>query len=90
MLNWYRANPFREASAGDFPILETPTLMVWGDRDQALGKEMTCDTEALVRDFTIRYLRASHWVQQDAPEQTNAVVSAWLSGEPVPEFDPQG
>ena len=87
MLNWYRANPFRKVCAGDYPILETPTLMVWGDRDMALGKEMTFGTDELVRDFTIRYLPASHWVQQDAPVQTNEIVAAWLKSEPVPYME---
>ena len=86
MLNWYRANPFRKAFKGPFPVLDVPTLMVWGDQDTALGKEMTLGTEELVRDFTVRYLHASHWVQQEAPEQVNEIVSAWLTGEPVPTF----
>ncbi|MBW2416858.1 MAG: alpha/beta hydrolase [Deltaproteobacteria bacterium] len=86
MLNWYRANRFREICAGPFPILDVPTLMVWGDEDTALGKEMTLGTEELVRDFTLRYVHASHWVQQDAPEAVNEIVSAWLTGEPVPTF----
>ena len=50
----------------------------WGDQDTALGKEMTIGTDALVRDFTIRYLHASHCVQQDAPKETNEILSAWL------------
>lgn len=87
MLNWYRANPFRVVTAGEFPVLDTPTLMIWGVHDTALGKEMTYRTEELVSDFTIRYLNASHWVQQDAPEQTNEILSAWLTGESVPTFE---
>jgi hypothetical protein len=38
-----------------------------------------------VRDLTLRYLpRVSHWVQQEAPEKVNAMIEAWLKGEPVP------
>lgn len=80
MLNWYRANPFRAVLAGDYPVLEVPTLMIWGERDSALGVEMTRGTEELVRDFQIRHLNASHWVQQDAPEEVNAILRAWLTG----------
>jgi epoxide hydrolase 4 len=62
--------------------------MIWGEADSALGKELTYGTETLVRDFTIRYLpRVSHWVQQEAPEAVNAMMRAWLTGEPVPEAD---
>ena len=92
MLNWYRANPFREVTAGAFPVLATPTLMIWGQHDAALGVEMTRGTEELVRDFNVRYLNASHWVQQDAPDETNAILRAWLAGDPLPtgEADPAG
>jgi pimeloyl-ACP methyl ester carboxylesterase len=86
MLNWYRANPFREVCRGDFPVLDTPTLMIWGEHDAALGVEMTRGTQELVRDLETRYLNASHWVQQDAPVQTNAILRAWLTGEVVPTY----
>lgn len=65
--------------------LETPTLMIWGEEDTALGKELTDGTSALVTDLTLRYLPGvSHWVQQEAPETVNAMLSAWLEGRPVP------
>jgi len=86
MLHWYRANPFREVTAGDWPLLDTPTLMIWGVADTALGREMTVGTDELVTDFTLRYLPASHWVQQEAPEATNAILEAWLTGRPVPDL----
>jgi pimeloyl-ACP methyl ester carboxylesterase len=88
MLNWYRANAFVETFAGDTAMLETRTLMIWGEADTALGKEMTYGTDALVRDFTLRYLpRVSHWVQQEAPEAVNEILEAWLTDQPVPIFD---
>jgi pimeloyl-ACP methyl ester carboxylesterase len=66
-------------------VIDTPTLMIWGEQDRALGKETTFGTEAFVRDFTIRYLPGvSHWVQQEAPEAVNAMLEAWLTGKPVP------
>jgi len=79
MLNWYRANPFRRVTAGPWPVLEIPTLMIWGVHDRALGRKMTERTDALVRDFTVHYLEASHWVQQDAPEEVNAILRDWLA-----------
>jgi hypothetical protein len=40
-----------------------------------------------VSDLTIRYLpRVSHWVQQEAPEAVNAMIRAFLTGQPVPEM----
>jgi pimeloyl-ACP methyl ester carboxylesterase len=66
--------------------LETPTLMIWGEEDTALGKELTFGTDELVDDLTLRYLPGvSHWVQQEAPETVNAMIEAWIEGRDVPE-----
>lgn len=90
MINYYRAffqrggGARRQKDMG-FPIIETPTLMCWGEDDIAITIETTYGTENFVPNLTIRYLpRISHWVQQDAPEEVNAMMRAFLSGEPVP------
>ncbi len=91
MVNWYRAAVRARRLVERYEgqgVLDTPTLMIWGENDIALGKELTYGTEALVQDFTIRYLPTSHWVQQEAPEQVNAILEAWLTGRPVPDFSP--
>ena len=88
MLNYYRAAPrsARIHRQRGFPRIEVPTLMIWGERDSALGKELTYDTGQYVSDFIIRYLPdVSHWVQQEAPEVVNEMLDAWLEGKPVPE-----
>lgn len=88
MLNWYRA-AFRGGllrAAWSMPRIDTRTLMIWGERDVALDKLTTRGTGRHVRDLTLRFLpAASHWVQQDAPETVNAMIAAFLRGEPVPE-----
>jgi len=88
MVNWYRATRhggLRPAELRALPRLETPTLMIWGEVDRALGVELTYGTDELVSDLTLRYLpQASHWVQQDAPDEVNAMLAAWLTGAPVP------
>ena len=90
MLNWYRAIRGGESVEKEFPILDTRTLMIWGTQDSALGLETTWRTEDLVRDFTIRYLPVSHWVQQEAPEAVNEILEAWLCKRPVPDPMPAG
>jgi pimeloyl-ACP methyl ester carboxylesterase len=58
-------------------LLEVPTLMIWGEQDSALGRELTNGTDKLVRDFTLRYVPdVSHWVQQEAAETVNAMMEA--------------
>jgi pimeloyl-ACP methyl ester carboxylesterase len=86
MLNWYRAAGRRVGSASDPPPpIEVPTLMVWGEQDSALGKELTLGTDRYVKDLTLRYLPdVSHWVQQEAPERVNEIWGAWLDGRDVP------
>ena len=90
MINYYRA-AFRSKtmsnySSEDVAKIETPTLLVWGEDDVALGKELTYNTDKYVTDLKIRYLPGvSHWVQQEAPIPVNAMVGAFLTGKPVPE-----
>ncbi len=84
MLNYYRAlarggGGLRQRRLG-YPMIETPTLMVWGEQDSALGKETTYGTERFVRELTIRYLpQVSHWLQQEAPETVNGILERWLT-----------
>ncbi|MFB2967896.1 alpha/beta fold hydrolase [Aerosakkonema sp. BLCC-F183] len=80
MLSYYR-NIFRQVSLKKvWQILEVPTLMIWGENDTALGKELTYGTEAYVRDFQIKYIpNCSHWVQQDRPEIVNQYMREFLA-----------
>jgi pimeloyl-ACP methyl ester carboxylesterase len=78
MLNYYR-NAFTTFGQGDWSILQVPTLMIWGEKDTALGKELTYGTEKYVRDFQIRYIpNCSHWVQQEQPELVNQYMRELL------------
>ncbi len=81
MINWYRAAlRLRGKLAGPWDVIETPTLIVWGEEDAALGIELLDGAEAYVRDLTIERLPGvSHWVQQEAPQKVNAILTGWLS-----------
>jgi pimeloyl-ACP methyl ester carboxylesterase len=89
MVNYYRAlllggGARRQARIG-YPRIDTPTLMLWGEQDMALEKACTYGTDAYVPQLTLRYLPGiSHWAQQDDPETVNAMLAAFLAGEPVP------
>lgn len=92
MIDYYRAmgrggGAARQRRLGH-PLVEVPTLLVWGEQDVALRKASTYGTEAWVRPLTIRYLpHCSHWVQQDDPELVNAMVAAFLEDRPVPHAE---
>ncbi|HVN84845.1 MAG TPA: alpha/beta hydrolase [Candidatus Binatia bacterium] len=87
MLNYYRAyvrggGAARQRALG-YPIIDVPTLMIWGEHDTALGKETTYGTDRFVRQLTLHYLpNVSHWVQQEAPEAVNALIQSWLGKPP--------
>ena len=81
MLNYYR-NIFK--SGGFFnkqwDVLKVPTLMVWGENDVALGKELTYGTDEYVERFELHYIPdCSHWVQQEQPELVNQYMRAFLA-----------
>jgi epoxide hydrolase 4 len=80
MLNYYRAL-LRHRNSVDIGdgCIETPTLMLWGEEDTALNIQCTQGTEAWVPNLTLHRLPGvSHWVQQEAPERVNALMTAWL------------
>lgn len=85
MVDYYRA-ALRRPERGRWPRIEVPTLLIWGEEDTAIGKELTYETGDFVRDLTMRYVpRASHWVQQEKPEVVSAMLAAFARGERVPE-----
>ncbi|MEO1634021.1 MAG: alpha/beta hydrolase [Cyanobacteria bacterium J06631_9] len=79
-LNYYRNLLSWLLFPSNWPVLtDLPTLMIWGEDDTALGKELTEGTEAYVQDFQIRYIpNCSHWVQQERPQLVNQYIRAFL------------
>lgn len=87
MLNWYRAAGRTLGLPEGASVLETPTLVIWGEADTALGVELLDGTDRLVKELTVRRLPdVSHWVQQEAPEKVDAILEAWLTGGEVPSY----
>lgn len=82
-LNYYRAM-LRQGDRGMFRgtgmRVPAPTLLVWGEEDIALGKELTYGTERFVPDLRVRYIpNCSHWVQQEQPELVNQYMLEFLA-----------
>jgi epoxide hydrolase 4 len=84
MLNYYR-NTFEQGLTNrDWGVLSVPTLMIWGEDDTALGKELTYGTEAYVKNFQIRYIpNCSHWVQQERPDLVTQYMREYLATQPA-------
>ena len=80
MLNYYRNIPRQRMLSTDWSILEVPTLMIWGESDVALGKELTYNTQAYVRNLQIKYIaNVGHLVQQEQPELVNQYIREFLA-----------
>ena len=83
-LAWYRAAVRNVVS--DFRRLRrahvaAPTLVIWGEQDVALGKELNDHLARYVRaPLQIEYLPdVGHWVVQDVPERFVALVTGFLA-----------
>ncbi len=60
--------------------IQAPTLLIWGEDDKALGKELTYGTEKYIdATFDVKYIsNCSHWVQNDCPEAVNQYLLDFL------------
>ena len=59
--------------------MHVPTLIVWGEKDIAIDIACLDGTDQYVDDLTVRrFPNASHWVQQDIPDEVNAALKDWL------------
>ena len=83
MMNYYRSIfRFKSFWNRDWEVLEVLTLMIWGEDDVALGKELTYGTEAYVAHLQLHYIPdCSHWVQQEQPALVNQYMRMFLKGE---------
>ena len=84
-INYYRANMhpsmlFSERTIA-FPKVKAPTLVIWGEQDAALSKELTTNTEEFVAaPYSIKYLPdCGHWVQLEDPKVVNKHILKFLA-----------
>ena len=81
-INYYRNLPTYLSQRKVWGMLKIPTLMIWGEEDRFLGKELTYGTEEYVQDLRIRYIpNCSHWVQQEQPQLVNQMMREFLDEE---------
>lgn len=78
MINYYRANfDVRPLARG--PGVHAPMLLLWGEQDTALGPELIVPSSRYVEDIAIqRFPDVSHWLPEEAPDEVNAAIGAWL------------
>jgi epoxide hydrolase 4 len=76
-MNYYRS-AIRRVFTGDVPKrkrIESPVLVIWGDRDRYLGSELAEPPARFVPNARVVHVpEATHWVQNDAPERVNELL----------------
>ncbi|WP_198516954.1 alpha/beta fold hydrolase [Sinorhizobium meliloti] len=78
MLNWHRALRFRSSLAAR---ITTPTLVMWGMRDQTLEFGLAKRSLALCEDGRQQiFEKATHWVQREEGSAVNGPLLAFLDG----------
>jgi pimeloyl-ACP methyl ester carboxylesterase len=79
-INYYRS-AFRHVGATARAVrpIAAPTLLIWGTRDRYLGPRLTQGLHEWVPRLRIARLDASHWVQNDAPEEVNRLLVEFLN-----------
>ncbi|MGB9713980.1 MAG: alpha/beta fold hydrolase [Candidatus Bathyarchaeales archaeon] len=86
-LNYYRANMnpaimFSEKITA-FPKIKSPTLVIWGEKDAALSKDLIVNTEEFVdAPYSIKYVpECGHWVQIEEPELVNKHITEFVKAQ---------
>ncbi len=86
-INYYRAamQATLRGRAPAYRPIPSSTLVIWGEDDAFLGKEMAHPDVRWVPDVRVEMLPgASHWVQLDAPNEVNALLLGHLGAPTAP------
>jgi pimeloyl-ACP methyl ester carboxylesterase len=81
MINWYRANlwTFLTMPHPANGSIQTPTLLLWGEQDRALGKELAQPSIELCVDGRLLFFpNATHWLQHDEANASNQQLAAFF------------
>jgi len=82
-LNYYRQllRHLPEPATRETTHVSVPTLLIWGEQDNALGIELTTGLEQWVDDIQVKRIPDSgHWVQQEQPDKVNQLMLDFLHG----------
>ncbi|MCC7224932.1 MAG: alpha/beta hydrolase [Chitinophagales bacterium] len=80
-INYYRA-ALRNSYPKAIPKtpIKPPVMLLWGEQDRALGKELTYNTPNYCERLRMQYLPdAGHWIQHDCPELVNSYIHEFFS-----------
>jgi epoxide hydrolase 4 len=80
-LNYYRANAQPDAvRLGATSEISAPTLVLWGDKDKALGVELLEDLQTVAANVRLkRFATVGHWIQNEIPDDVNRLLLAFIT-----------
>ena len=81
-INYYRQN-FRASNLigpeQSIPKIKAPTLIIWGEEDIALSKDLPELARPFVDKLTIKYVsNGNHFVQQHRPAEVNRLIADFV------------
>ncbi|MGL4651864.1 MAG: alpha/beta fold hydrolase [Caldilineaceae bacterium] len=81
MLNWYRAAA-RYLPEVQARRIRVPVMVIWGNRDFALERDLAQESLALCDDGRLFWVQeATHWVHLDVPGVVNRLLLDFLDGD---------
>lgn len=79
MVNWYRAAGRTQGKLRSLGRITVPTLMIWGAKDFALGREMAQPSIDLCDHGRLVFIEeAGHFVQHEEPARVNELLLQYL------------
>lgn len=82
VLNWYRANSFGLEDGYQGPMfgpVSNPTLLIWGNRDIAIGRAAVERTKQYMKGpYRLVELDAGHWLIQEEPDRVHDEILGHL------------
>jgi pimeloyl-ACP methyl ester carboxylesterase len=90
-IHYYRAVVrYGGAEIGNVPVVEVPTLLLWGDRDRYLGVRMSeIPKEWSPRLEVVHFPQATHWLEHDAAAAVNEHLIRFLHAEEPSASEPR-
>lgn len=84
-LNWYRGLDLEGGGvASQVGAIATPTLVIWGNRDPAIGRRSTeLAADFMKGPYRFVELDRGHWLIQEEPERVCAEILAHLRAHPA-------
>lgn len=82
-INYYRAaGRALLGGANELLVIDNPVLVLWGEKDSYLGKEMAVPPPEWVPNATTVFIPGStHWVTSDAGEEVNRRLIDFVGGD---------